>query len=557
MNKATKIGFIIVFLGIIYAVPIVQTVYEFRTNAGHRIQMLDLPVDLFITPLEKSRASTMLIDSILASIDFVGHELEALKAAAQDSLKSADFETAAELCEASVVRLSILKNSVIDYNRHVAGSANTFAARDTLKPYYTGLTKASSDFATILEQLRLDTPDTLSLTSTIRRLKKDCEALRISTAGSSYFSMVLTALRRVMVGANYLRPYEAEMEKSSVFATTLRPWMQFGYYRMFGDLGSKGVRGAHDWLFYRPDVEYLVRPDVFNPDSRTVDANDIAVTEDIIGAIVDFKNQLAARGIDLLFVAMPAKPSIYPDMVNPSARPASAGTISHTRRVLERLSKAGVETLDLFNVFAHERGNDAVFGDSLYLRTDTHFKNRAVLAAARAVADRVRRYPWYERGSVEFASDTVLIPRYGDVAEMIGMPASIVAKRRFPFVAESTVCHQVSKIVRDGENRIVKRTLYKDDYRGSKILVLGDSYSRIFQTDPPKSAGWIANLARELSQPVASLVNDGGASTLVRRTLARKPGLLRNKKLVIWEVVERDFRFGDEGWKKIRIVEKP
>jgi hypothetical protein len=158
---------------------------------------------------------------------------------------------------------------------------------------------------------------------------------------------------------------------------------------------------------------------------------------------------------------------------------------------------------------------------------------------------------------VEFASDTVVISRYGDVAEMIGMPASIVAKRRFPFVAESTVCHQVSKIVRDGENRIVKRMLYKDDYRGSNILVLGDSYSRIFQTDPPKSAGWIANLARELSQPVASLVNDGGASTLVRRTLARKPGLLRNKKLVIWEVVERDFRFGDEGWKKIRIVEKP
>jgi hypothetical protein len=52
-------------------------------------------------------------------------------------------------------------------------------------------------------------------------------------------------------------------------------------------------------------------------------------------------------------------------------------------------------------------------------------------------------------------------------------------------------------------------------------------------------------------------VSDGGSSTLVRQSLARKPGLLKNKKLVIWEVVERDFRFGDEGWKKIEIARKP
>jgi hypothetical protein len=84
--------------------------------------------------------------------------------------------------------------------------------------------------------------------------------------------------------------------------------------------------------------------------------------------------------------------------------------------------------------------------------------------------------------------------------------------------------------------------------------VLGDSFSRMYQTDQPRSAGWISHLARELSQPIASLVNDGGASTLVRETLARKSALLKNKKLVIWEVVERDFRFGEEGWKKIQVV---
>jgi hypothetical protein len=554
MKRSVKIGFIIVFLGIIYAVPFVQTAYEFKTNSGHRIQMLDLPVDLFITPLEKARTDAASIDSIAQSIEGIERELTAGR---KDTGTSWDPQSAIELCDDAAIRVTILKKGVIDYNRHVTGTANMFAARDTLKPYYVQLTGLGAGFEELSGLLQNDPLDGAACAMLTGRLQSEIQALKHMAPGGNYLTLTLTALRRIMVGANYLRPYEAEMEKSSVFATALRPWMLLGYYRLFGDLGNKGVKGAHDWLFYRPDVEYLVRPDVFDLSSRTVDANDVAITEDIVGAIVDFNNQLAERGIDLLFVAMPGKPSIYPDLLNPRLKPESAGTISHTCAVLDRLRSAGIETVDLFTAFARERGNDAVCGDSLYLHTDTHFKDRGVLTAAHTVAQRVRQYPWYGRGSTEFAMDTVVIPRYGDVAQMIGVPEQIIAQRKFPFAAESTVCHQVYRIDRDDGNRIVKRTRYKDDYRGSTILVLGDSYSRIYQTDQPNSAGWISHLARELSQPVASLVSDGGSSTLVRQSLARKPGLLKNKKLVIWEVVERDFRFGDEGWKKIEIARKP
>ena len=94
---------------------------------------------------------------------------------------------------------------------------------------------------------------------------------------------------------------------------------------------------------------------------------------------------------------------------------------------------------------------------------------------------------------------------------------------------------------------------YKDSPE-SPVLVLGDSFLRIFQLDEPKNAGFIAHLARALQMPVTSIVNDGGASTLVRQELRRKPELLKNKKLVIWEFVERDLRFGTDGW---QIVELP
>ena len=77
---------------------------------------------------------------------------------------------------------------------------------------------------------------------------------------------------------------------------------------------------------------------------------------------------------------------------------------------------------------------------------------------------------------------------------------------------------------------------------------MGDSFLRIYQQDEPGSAGFIAHLAKELQQPLTSLVNDGGASTLVRQELYRRPALLRNKRVVVWEFVDRDIRFGTEGW---------
>jgi hypothetical protein len=96
--------------------------------------------------------------------------------------------------------------------------------------------------------------------------------------------------------------------------------------------------------------------------------------------------------------------------------------------------------------------------------------------------------------------------------------------------------------------------------RNSRIFVLGDSFTRIFLLDPPQGAGWVAHLAKELAQPVQFKYNNGGASTIVRKNfvseLAKKPNMLKNIKLIVWEIVERDFRFGDGGWKDIRLDTK-
>ena len=129
------------------------------------------------------------------------------------------------------------------------------------------------------------------------------------------------------------------------------------------------------------------------------------------------------------------------------------------------------------------------------------------------------------------------VRRLGDIIRMLQVP-----QIEQDIAPEDIPCRQIV--------RHDNQTPYHDDPDG-EILVLGDSFLRIYEQDEPQSAGFLAHLACELRQPLASIVNDGGASTLVRQELHRRPRLLANKKLVIWEFVERDIRFGAEGWQLV------
>jgi len=135
--------------------------------------------------------------------------------------------------------------------------------------------------------------------------------------------------------------------------------------------------------------------------------------------------------------------------------------------------------------------------------------------------------------ALRYGTEAVDVERWGDVAEMTKVP-----ERRAIWPTEKVTAHRVV----DAAGKP-----YQDD-PGSPILWLGDSFSRIYQTDEPRAAGIIAHVASALNRPLASVVNDGGASTVVRQQLTRKGALLRGKKLVVWTFVERDLRFGSKGW---------
>jgi hypothetical protein len=191
--------------------------------------------------------------------------------------------------------------------------------------------------------------------------------------------------------------------------------------------------------------------------------------------------------------------------------------------------------VNLFRVYAEARTNAAgLQRPPLYLTQDSHWSHAGLSLAVEAVARRLVERGWVKPGAKDYDERPAPVDRLGDVLRMLQVP-----RLERCAVPEQVAC---VRVVRHDNAQA-----YQDD-PDSPILVLGDSFLRIYEQDEPGSAGFIAHLAKELKQPVTSLVSDGGASTLVRQELYRRPSLLKNKQVVVWEFVERDIRLGTEGW---------
>ncbi|HUW62406.1 MAG TPA: hypothetical protein VMZ06_15485 [Candidatus Bathyarchaeia archaeon] len=313
-----------------------------------------------------------------------------------------------------------------------------------------------------------------------------------------------------------LRSYEADLENNSWCGSRIRLAAQFAAFVALRDLGAKALMGSDGWLFYRPGLEYLLEP-----------CDGVA---EAAAAIVAFRDALAERGIKLLVVPAPEKSSIYPERLGLFAKGLKKPLATHTTRLIETLRKNGVECIDLFSTFA------GAMEQPLYLAQDTHWTPGGMRLAAETTARRLADLGWVEPGQTHYGVRPVNLLRHGDIVEMVQNPA--IAER---FEPEPIVCEQV----------VDDAAAPYHDAAESPVLVLGDSFLRVYEFDEPRAAGFVAHLARGLRMPLVSIINDGGGSTLVRQELYRKPELLEGKRVVVWEFAERDIRFGVEGWQHV------
>ena len=323
-----------------------------------------------------------------------------------------------------------------------------------------------------------------------------------------------------------LRAAEHAIESGSAVARAVRPWVQAARFLGLGDAGEKVLRGRDGWLFHRPGAGYLTQ----RPSAGE------STAEDALAAVRGFRAALAARGIRLIVVPVPNKESVYPDRAGRGGRPPAGMLAPETVAFLAGCRRAGIRVVDLFAEFSSAR---AAGTQDLYLATDSHWTPAGLRIAVAEVAKHLRA----PVGPSTYAVRPAPVRRTGDLVRMLQSPPVEAAVG-----AETVACE---KVVRADTGMP-----YADD-PSSDVLVMGDSFLRIYETDEPGGAGFIAHLARALGRPVASLVNDGGGATLVRQDLIRRAHLLEGKKVVVWEFVERDLRLAAEGWPVLGLPDLP
>lgn len=327
-----------------------------------------------------------------------------------------------------------------------------------------------------------------------------------------------------------LRAFERSLEEDSVVAKQLRPWVQFAQFQWFRDGGEKGLIGRDGWLFYKPGFDSTV--------SRPKPRERKGPGVDPIAAIVAFRDSLSKRGIHLIVMPVPNKESVYPDKLTFRASDKRSLPSAAATNLLAQLTASRVEVVDLFQVFFQRREQAKETTEvPLYLAQDSHWSPAGINCAAKAVANRLIELEWSSKREGTYRELPMPVKRLGDIVQMFRVPQ--IERNAQP---EAVACMQVVH----ADNASV----YQDD-PNAEILLIGDSFLRIFESDEPGSAGFVSHLAKELGVPLTSLVSDGGASTLVRQELFRRPALLKNKKVVIWEFVERDIELGTEGWQVV------
>lgn len=544
MNK--KYVAIVVLFGILLLLPFtVQAVADLRGDK--RFVSFDIFKDIVYTPFVRESnmtAGAMRLDSAWRS----AREAIAGGAETVDAL------------EPVIGALSDLEA--------VALTVNAYAQLDTAEAGYKLLKQAD----TLLASLE-DEPESFKVVDS---------TLKAVVGEFGHFSVVraISGIKHYGVWTSrYLRAFEKKVEDENALVLAVRPRYQLAVWNIFNDPGEKVVLGAGEgrWLFYRQDVEFLVQPSPLDERSAKLD--------NPVQAILRFRDQLKAKGVELLVVVTPGKPSIYPERLTGSAQVLNgagfngadisrgATAAGHGKSILDSLARLGLHTVDLYTPLLAAKADDAKLG-ALYLNDDTHWTPRGAELAAGVIAGKVREM--VEAGvvdigepSMEYVASDSVADRMGDIGEMSGLnkfnvfktqrvighviSQQEVSERAQTLDSTETPANSLvdSAAVQEAIAYDTVRTPFKDDFRKAQILILGDSFSRIYQTDSPVNAGWIAHFAKEMGRPVASIVSDGGASTLVREKLARKAGVLKGKKLLIWEFVERDLRFGAEGWKEV------
>jgi alginate O-acetyltransferase complex protein AlgJ len=283
------------------------------------------------------------------------------------------------------------------------------------------------------------------------------------------------------------------------------------------------VRGDdQDWFFLVKELRHLSLGRFWEKPWVEVASNQ----SDPVPGVLEFQKLLAARGMRLLLVPVPAKAAIYPGKLVTGFKAGAAEPIAP---FLERLREGGIEVLDLESAFINAAGSSPE--TLLYCRHDAHFSPFAAELVAELIAKTLDLPVGDENvAMVAPAPDSVTIT--GD---------QIVGSEWEGLVPEETLA--LRRVTNQDGGSI-------EPDPGSSVLLLGDSHTLVFQAGEEngmhcRNGGVFDHLAVKLGFAPDLVGVRGSGLVQARKQLFYKasaaPGYWTGKKVVIWLFSAREF----------------
>lgn len=291
-----------------------------------------------------------------------------------------------------------------------------------------------------------------------------------------------------------------------------------------------GFKGNNGWLFFRKEIDYLNGGDLI---SQPRDKNPLPILR-------EFKSFLDSHNISLLFCVIPNKSDIYFEKL-PVDAPKEAGTIinPYGRKFLADLQKNGIEVIDLLPDFLAAKQDDRKSREALYQKHDTHWTLRGLRRAAQRIADRIKRYAWYPglaKNPVMYTLKDTFCLRRGDIVERLP------EKERADYPADSLAAQQI--VNPDG-------SLYKAGNPDAPVMLIGDSFTGVFELIDCKSAGPGAHIAAATGIPIDVITSWGGGPLVRDKMLRARKNDLSKKRLVVYMMVARDLYNYSQLWQPL------
>ena len=351
----------------------------------------------------------------------------------------------------------------------------------------------------------------------------------------------IRSLLALLPSLKEINDYESALEDGSVVSNWIMPHVQHPLTRVLHAGNEKVYPGRDSWLFYRPDMDYIMGRGFLDPahlKTRSLGGEswEQPPQPDPLRAILDFNRRLRERGIRLIVMPTPVKATIHPEMFS-ARHPSPAHPLQNLSyyAFVDRLEEADITIFDVSQALLDESQRT---GKAQYLKTDTHWTPAAMELAAAHLAELIRaNVELSESDATFYQQNPMEMTNLGDIAGMLKLPAD-----QSIFSQEQVTIHAVKTSTDD----------YWTPERDTEILILGDSFSNIYSLEGMgwgTSAGFTEQLSAEMKLPVDRLIiNAGGAYTTRQalfQELKRGDDRLAGKRVVVYQFAARELFSGD------------